>query len=467
MIKPALAAIGGLIVSVQVKLLDQVLQFYVPDIKSAFSNMTIPGGSSSGVSYNDITLDNGDFSSARVSLIDGAGAKLDITEISFTMEHDDFWVEKYGITCKGHVWGSLTGTNASAVASIGISNGAIIATVDSDISWGKLSVDHKLTSSFCSFIEDIVELFVGDINNKIEAAVKKNIPSILEQVFQQLLDDALSTFGTQVELPNDVLFDYTALNLLTTTNDARFEVLGQFKDKNHPDLPTNCTPYAMTIGFPSHEANAQISEFPLNTASEVYTAKGLLAYTAEVPHSIFDPDIIPGIDCGSDCNAFADFWVTLPPNATFNGAPDYGDYVEVNAAYANLSYTSNNGSGPICLVEMNAVLTATFNISAQDGKDFVSVTMKQSKIDYAIVKSYVGIIDTLLIKAAISFVVDEFCVLFNTLFPGIPLPIELGKGVELSTLVTYQNLHTVDVGADVTFPTQKTNWRKEKRIYFR
>jgi len=364
------------------------------------------------------------------------------------------------------MWGSLSGTNASGIASMGISNsGAIKATVDSDVAWGTLSVDHELTSSVCSFIEDIVELFIGDINKKIEEAVEEEIPSVLDQVFQQLLDDALATFGTQVELPDDVLFDYTAMNLLTTTDSAKFEVLGQFKDKNNPDNPTNFTPVAMSGGFPVHEANVQISEFPLNTASEIYTSKGLLAYDTEVPHSIFDPDVIPGIACGSDCYAFANFWVTSPPNATFNGAPDYRDYVEVNAAYVNLSYASNNGSGPICLVEVNAVLTATFNVSSKDGKDVVTVTMEKSKIDYSIVQSYVGIIDTLLIKAAITFAVDEFCLLFNTLFPGIPLPIELGKGIVVSTIDTYQNLHTVDVGADVLFPSLKAYPSKDQRSY--
>jgi len=453
LIVSVLADFGGLIVSVKQSLLDETLQFYVPEIKQQFSSFTIPGGSSNGVSYDDITLDNGDFSSAHISLLNGAGAKLDITSLSFKMEQTNFSAKKYGITCKGTIWGSLSGTDASGIASLGISNGAVKATVDSNIAWGTLSIDHHLSNDFCSFIEDIVELFIGDINKKIEDVVKSQIPSVLEQVFQQLLNEGLSTFGTQVELPEDVLFDYSAVDLDTQPNLATFEVLGQFKDKNNPNKPTNFTPNAMTLGFPIYEANAMISEFPVNTASEVYTAKGLLAYQAVVPHSIFDPDIIPGISCGADCSAFANFWVTLPPNATFYGSPNYYDLVEVNDAYVNLSYTSNNGSGAICLVEVDALLTATFNVSVKNGKDIVSVTMDKSKIAYDVVKSYVGIFDRIVLEAAMKFAVAEFCTLFNSLFPGIPLPVDITQGIKLSTVKTYQHLHTVDVGVNVSFPT--------------
>jgi len=462
MLKRTLATVGGLIVSVQQSLLDKTLQFYIPEIKESFSSVTIPGGSSSGVTYDDIVLDNFDFSSGHISLLFGAGARLDVTNISFTLEHSDFWVKKYGITCKGHMWGSLSGTSATGNATIKISNGGIKATVATSLKWGTLYVDHKLTSSFCSFIEDVVELFIGDIDKKIEDAAKSKIPAVLKQVFQQILDNALATFGMQVELPDDVLFDYTAVDLVTTTDIAVFKVLGQFKDKNNPNRPSNFTPTAMTGGFPYHGANVMICEFPVNTASEVYTAKGLLTYGAEVPHSIFDPDIIPGIDCGSDCSAFADFWVTSPPNASFDGKPDYYDYVEVHDAYVNLTYRSNDGSGAICLVKVDALLTATFNVSVKNGKDILMVTMEKSKIAYDIAKSYVGIFDTLLLKAAIQFAVDEFCILFNSLFSGIPLPVELGKGVTLSSVNKYQDLHTVDVGVDVLFPSLKT-LRKNQR----
>lgn len=462
LIAVVLANFGGLIVSVQESLLEETLQFYVPEIKQAFSSFTVPGGSSNGVSYGDITLDNGDFSSVHISLLDGAGAKLDITSLSFKMEHTSFSVKKYGITCKGSIWGSLSGTDANGIASLGISNGAVKATVDTNIVWGTLSIDHELSNDFCSFIDDIVELFIGDINKKIEDVVKSQIPAVLEQVFQELLDKGLSTFGTQVELPDDVLFDYTAVDLDTQANIATFEVLGQFKDKKYPNKPTNFTPNEMTLGFPIYEANAMISEFPVNTASEVYTAKGLLAYQAWVPHSIFDPDIIPGINCGADCTALANFWVTLPPNATFYGSPNYYDLVEVNNAYVNLSYTSNNGSGAICLVELDAVLSATFNVSVKNGKDVVSVTMDKAKIAYDIVKSYVGFFDRILLEAAIKFAVDEFCILFNSLFPGIPLPVDITQGIKISTLKKYQRLHTVDVGVDVSFPKQK-KLRNENR----
>jgi len=455
LIASVLADFGGLIVSVQQGLLDETLQFYVPEIKQAFSSFTVPGGSSHGVSYGDIILDNGDFSTIHVSLLNGAGAKLDVTSLSFKMEHTSFSVKKYGITCSGKIWGSLSGTDASGIASLGISNGAVKSTVDSSIVWGTLSIDHHLSSDVCSFIEDIVELFIGDINKKIEDVVKSQIPAVLEQVFTELLNEGLSTFGTQVELPDNVLFDYTAVDLSTQTNIATFEVLGQFKDKNNPSKPSNFTPNEMKLGFPTSEANAMISEFPVNTASEVYTSKGMLAYQAVVPNSIFDPDIIPGIDCGADCSAFANFWVTSPPNATFYGSPNYYDLMEVNDAYINLSYTSNNGSGAICLLEIDALLTAKFNVSEKNGKDIVSVTMENSKIAYDIVKSYVGIFDRILLEATIKFAVDQFCILFNSLFPGIPLPVSIAQGIKLSTVKTYQHLHTVDVGVDVTFPSLK------------
>jgi len=457
MLKSTLTTIAGVILSVEVKLLQEALQLYVPDMKKAFNPITIPGGSSDGITYDNIVLDNGNFDDVKISLVNGSGAILDVKGISFTMEHTNFHIKKHGISCHGDVWGSLSGTNISGEASLRISRGAITGTVKSDISWGRLSLDHHLPNDLCKFVEDVVTLFIGDINKKIEEEVRKKLPSTLNQVFQELVDKSLKTFGKQVDLGHNVSFDYTALNLSTTSKEATFEVLGQFKDKNNPIAPTNFTPTAIKTVSSGKEATAWFSEFPFNTASEIYWNKGLLAYDLLIPHSTFDPTKVKGLEWCSNCTVWANYSLTSPPEFVFSGSPDYNDSVKLHFGHFNLSYTSKNGTQPICVIKLDARLALTFNVSNANEIDFVMVTMERSNI-WMSVKHYVGDVSEKLVRPAVIMVVDHFSTIFNVLLPGIPLPVDLGNGAKLSTVKTLQNEHTVAVATDVRFTDRNSQY---------
>jgi len=456
MLKSTLTAIAGVILSVEVKLLQEALQLYIPDMKNAFKTITIPGGSSDGITYDTIVLDSGNFDDVQLSLVNGSGAILDIKGISFTMEHTNFHIKKHGISCHGDVWGSLSGINISGDASLQISEGAIATTVMSNISWGRLSLDHDLPNDLCKFVEDIVTVFIGDINKMIEKQVKKKLPNTLNQVFKELVDKSLKAFGQQVDVGHNVSFDYAAINLSTTSKGATFGLLGQFKDKNNPNNPTNFTPTPIKMVSSGKEATAWFSEFPFNTASEIYWNKGLLASDLWIQHSTFDPTKVKGLEWCSNCTVYANFSLTSPPEFVFNGSPDYNDSVWLHFGHFNLSYRSENGTGSICGFKLDARLALTFNVSSAYKMDFVMVTMERANI-YFSVKQYVGHVSENLARPVVIKVVDNFSTLFNLLLPGI-LPVDLGSGAKLSTVKTLQNEHTVAVATDVRFTNRSSKY---------
>lgn len=457
MLKSTLKAIAGVILSVEVKLLQEALQLHIPDMKNAFNNITIPGGSSDGITYDKIVLDSGNFDDVQISLVNGSGAILDIKGISFTMKHTNFHITKHGISCNGEVWGSLSGANISGEASLRISKGGIAATVKSDISWGRLSLDHTLPNDLCKFVEDIVTLFVGDMNKMIEEEVKKKLPNTLNQVFQELVDKSLKTFGKQVDVDHNVSFDYTSLSVSTTSKGATFGVLGQFKDQNNPNAPTNFTPTAIKMVSSGKEATAWFSEFPFNTASEIYYNKGLLPSNLSIPHSIFDPTKVKGLQWCSNCTVWANFSLKSPPEFVFNGSPDYNDSVKLHFGHFDLIYSSKNGTGSICGIKLNARLALTFNLSNANKMDLVMVTMERANIWFS-VKEYVWHVSENLARPAVITVVDYFSRLFNMRLPGIPLPVDLGSGAKLSTPKTLLNEHTVAVATDVRFTNRNSKY---------
>jgi len=455
MLKSTLTAIAGVILSVEVKLLQEVLQFYIPDMKKEYNTITIPGGSSDGITYDTIVLNNGNFDDAQISLVNGSGAILDIKGISFTMKHTNFHIKKHGISCHGDVWGSLSGTNISGEATLRISGGAITGKVKSGISLGRLSLDYHFPNDLCKFLEDIVKSFIGDINKKIEKEVTKELLYTLNQVFQDLVDKSLDTFGKQVDLGHNVSFDYTALNLSTTSEGATFAVLGQFKDENNPNMSTNSTASAIRKVSSGKEATAWFSEFPFNTASEIYTKKGLLAYDLQINQSIFDPTKVKGLEWCSNCTVWANFSLTSPPKFAFNGSRDL---VKVHFDNFDLTYTSNNGSaGPICRITLNSWLNLTFHLSTANKMDFVMVTMERTKMWYSVKHLNIGKVSDSLARPAVSLVVDKFTKLFNALVLGIPLPVDLRNGAKLSQVNITQNEHTVAVAADVRFPNRNSH----------
>lgn len=454
MLKSTAVAVAGVILSVDIKLVQEAFQFYVPKIKQAFNTLTIPGGLLDGITYDKIVLQNGTFDDVQISLVNGSGAMLNFTGLSFTMEKTNFHIKKHGISCHGDVWGSLSGTNISGEGSLMISGGAISpGTVTSDISLGRLSLDHQFPGDLCTFEEDIVNLFIGDINIMIEVELRTTI----NWVFHQLVNKSLKTFGTNVKFDHKVIFDYTTLNLSTTSKDATFAVLGQFKDLDKPNAPTNSTQNAIKmVSSAGRESTAWFSEFPFNTASEIYTNKGLLVDAVKIHRSTFNTTKVEGLTCDSNCTVWANFSVNSPPEFEFNQSQDHK--VVVHFDNFNLSYTNISGSGGICLISnLIAHLKLTFNASNINGMDFIMVTMEFLHMWYDL-KAWIGHVSPHDARPAIKLVVDQFGKLFNGLLHGIPLPVVLRNGTKISDVKTLYNENTVGVAANVRFPDRKSQY---------
>jgi len=434
----ASSVVGGLVILVKPSLLDELLQKFLPDLRRIFSSNSIPSGYEDGVSYNRIDLNGGFVGSAHVSLLNGARAQLDVNEIQTDVSNTNFRVSKYGINCAGHFWGHVRSTNATAIARF--STRPIISEVLTNIRWGYFDVSHHLDDPFCRAVEVIVEAIIGDINKLIVSKLKKHMPSIIDKAFRELVNKLASRIGTELSLPHDVLFDYGIVNISSTSAEGRVEVVGQFRDALSPK-PSRFEPHRISDNFEVHTANVRFSEFPINSASEVYTEKGLLRFQQAIPKEILSPTLI--IQCGSQCEAKIDFWVSTPPYAIFRGAPNYSTIIYDTDSFVNISFVNETATGPICLVNLRAELHATFYI--EPVQEVIQVKMNVAHIDFTIDKSWVGFLDTIVLDGALMFVANDFCQLFNHLFPGIPLPTTIAENIKME-VVKEQELHTIDLG---------------------
>ena len=129
-------------------------------------------------------------------MVEGIGISVTLTGLKMELPRTSFRVSKriiVKLSCSGHFSGSLDDTSVTVKLAVGRNAaGAPVVTPTSKWTWGALDVSAKLDNIVCKVVKDIVQLFEGDVDNKIRDAIKTAVPPKLDAVILAKANNALA-----------------------------------------------------------------------------------------------------------------------------------------------------------------------------------------------------------------------------------------------------------------------------------
>lgn len=199
--------------------LNNILDFFLPQLEEQVNDITIPpmSGKADGLSYTineahvtDFTVGDAEFTFEHLfepQLI------LSIDDITLRLPRTGFRVSKkilgIDLHCSGHFSGSLDATTVSMSLNFtSTKEGQPQLTTDADWSFGPLQVSVTMDHAQCEVISDVVQWFVGNIDDQLANELKQEIPSLVEELIETSGNDALADLSMTYQVDAAAVVSY-------------------------------------------------------------------------------------------------------------------------------------------------------------------------------------------------------------------------------------------------------------------
>lgn len=312
-----------------------------------------------------------------------------------------------------------------------------------------------------------MEVFIGDINKKIESAVKDKVPAAVQTALNTQVNKLLAGLGLVVSVDSNAQANFSLAGTPTITDTQLalgFEA--KFEPKVRPAGGIPPTPAAPPLSLPRNDKDLALafSASVIDSASAVYTALGVLELNTTVPSNVSDSLrlLLPQLK-----RAFPAEPLTvriaanrrLPPHATFG--PKGAQLVAQDATLLLSALQPNGGTeSPALSLLLNASINATVALGA--GAENITfrlvVGAAQRTLAVGLAKSWIGPVPQLdPLAALLDFVCDRFAIqYFNTHASGVPIPQVSGITLESSAVALGVGdlVVSTDVGFDNTTATR-------------
>ena len=177
-------ATAGLSTSFFNRILAQIAKI----INDTGRSIVIPGGSEKKFGYDAIRFSQFSVNSITVSTAIPNKITVRINGLTIAIGNTNFWVKAL-IKCKGHFSASIQGaTVAVTLALNNDGNGHLRSTTTVAASIQKVAISHKFNSVLCKVANALISLFIGNIDKKISAAIKDQLPKMLGPAISQAVD---------------------------------------------------------------------------------------------------------------------------------------------------------------------------------------------------------------------------------------------------------------------------------------
>jgi hypothetical protein len=191
---------GDFRINASVSAINKVIQSELPVLEKQIQTLSIPAesGENGGVSWSTsaTSIDNFQIGKATIAVDPGFGISLTLSGLRLALPRTNFKVSKHIIvklSCSGHFSGSLDNTAVTIKLAIARNKaGAPVVTPTSTWTWGDLDVSAKLNSIACKVVKDIVQLFEGNIDDKIRDTIRSAVPPKLDEIITEQANAALT-----------------------------------------------------------------------------------------------------------------------------------------------------------------------------------------------------------------------------------------------------------------------------------
>ena len=436
------AAAPALIADVGLSGLVKAKDHFLPLVLASVRSLVIKGESSKNFDYDDIHISNANITAADVSFVaNNGGINLTLAGLSLGTGTTNFEVKKKilfaHVHCSGHFSASISGTNVGVIMALKNVGGRPQIVANTSISFGKVSVSHHLNNVGCKIAESIVQLFIGNVNSKIESDIKSKVPAAVQSVLNTQVNALLA--GLQLSVPVDKWSTANFSLAGATTNTATRLTLG-FAARFEPTMrpagglpPTPTPPGSSPLLTPNcaEDLGLAFGAEIANSASVVYASAGALTVNSTLP---------PNVTSSPAFNALFPALIKHFPNSTFSVAlavrpkapptatitPPLLRLTASNVSVVFLA-SSEGGSPPIPALELAVGVNVSMDVNVTADGQFIQGKVLPGNglrpIVIAVEGTQIGPVDGKALSAAVNLVIDTVALPYlNSHFKGVPIP---------------------------------------------
>jgi hypothetical protein len=400
--------------TIEESLFVKICNTVVPLINQYVQGLTIPGLSGSHFSFDAVVIQQFNIQSIGVTFAAPSTIQLSLSDISFAIPHTSFDVFAkilfVHVKCSGDFWASMTGTSITFAMAASESSGSLVfGDAQTSVVWGNLNVNHKFNSVVCKIGQDIIQVFIGSVNNIVKNTIEKDVPLKVAPILQNALDAAMAKLPLDFVSQPQVTSDSISLTV---------DLLG------HPAGATEKQRLraARTVGIDPRDLELQIPATAVNNLLIVAQQDSLVRFNSSKPsfNTTAIKAIFPALyaQCPG-CPFDIEIVSTIAPAVTM--ANDTIT-MAITQGVVGLNILSAGGSViPFVDLWVNGTLNVDdVSISAANALYF---QLSIANFNLAIRQSSIGPFDISLISSVVAFALNDVAIPdFNNRFSGVPLP---------------------------------------------
>ncbi len=438
---------------------------FVPVVVAAAQNLTISGAKTSDFHYDDIHVASCSLNSSSVSF-DKASQNivLTLTDLGLSIGNTNFEVIKsikpFGhLHCSGHFSAAISKTDITVQLRVVNADGIPQIATTTSINFGSIDVSHGMSHESCKIAEKIVEVFIGNINKKIESEVKSKIPGVVQKALNGEVNKLLAGLGLVVSVDSHAQANFSLAGTPTITDtQLALGFQARFEPKLRPPGGIPPIPVAPPLALPNNDKDLGLafSASVFDSASAVYSALGVLELNEPIPANISTSLrlLLPQLKRAYPTEPLVVHLAAnsrLPPRVVFG--PTGAQLVAENASIILSAVAANGTEHPA----LSLLLDASINATVALGAGAQNITFKlvpgvaQRTVGVTLAESWIGPVPELRpLATLLNFVCDRLVIPYvNTHASGLPIP-QVG-GVSLTNPAIVLGNGDVLVSTDVGF----------------
>lgn len=384
-------------------------------INSIGTSIVIPGQDEKHYGFDPIHFSQFAVGSIAVSTAAPNQVVVDISNVQITVPDTNFHVKESIIHCKGHFSVVVEGGNFRVTLDMGnAGNGHITTVATVATSYAELKVSHRFDEFLCRIGQDLIQLFIGNIDSLIDKVIKNDLPAKLGPAMTKSFDDLFAKIplyftGTPVVVNQGISITVDLLaNVANFPHATVTERLNKLNDFNHD----------LTVSVP---------QASLNNILLAAQGQGKLQYDIRLKETTkILKDLIPtAYNACPDCPLDLDFNLLKAPSVTLNN-----NDVDATANFIDVSFRGFNASTntivPLFVININTTVGVNNLTIRTQGQSISNLyfQLAVTNLQIALKSSSIGPLPILpTIADLLEYVITSLAVpAFNANFQGFNFP---------------------------------------------
>ena len=426
---------------VESELFTKVNDAVVPLLNSLALTQVVPGEKFKHFSYQDLYLSSFNLGGATMSPVAPNKIVMNVVNLSLAVPQTGFGLFLGPAKCTGHFWMSMTDATLSITVDLSTNPEGHLSFnfVSAKSTYGSLNVKHDLNGVVCSIGQDILQLFLGNIDKRIKELIMNKLPNMMgpklaSATTTELSEIPLKFIGQPVVSSSAIV---ATVDLLSAPM-----MMSMF----NATAPAT-TGAAAIAAAGAREINLAVPTSSLNMVLSAMTKAGKLGSSIVVPGSstaVFKNDLPKAYAACPDCEIKLVFTYRQAPTVSTGS-----DTVKLSTDDLLVEVRGGSSSTSVELFVLSASGALSVTKLGVTGTDGTSLyfNLAIDKLQLSAYQSNSGTISNAVLSSIQQLVEDKLVPSFNRQFSGYQMPSKVNNG-----FVSVQQ-GSVGFGFDVVIPS--------------